>query len=738
MPHEPVDDRPFRAIGVPRPRADSRAKVTGAARYAADLPAPARELLHARLVPSLYAHARIRRIDASAALAMPGVVAVLTAADLPLRATGDGRRSEPLARDIARFAGQPVALIVARSEAIAEDAVEAVVVDAEPLQPELDAVAIAASAGDGDPRIVSTHHTAHGDAVAALTTAHVLVEGRFVAPWVHQGYLEPHAATAFLDEDGTLAITASTQGTFDARNEVAQLYGLPVSRVRVTAPTIGGAFGSKECLLEPLVAGAALRLRRAVRLVLTRREDLAATDPAQAVVTELRIGAGEDGRFTALDARLVYDAGAYPDASWEWFAAGLMAGPYHWPAIDVTGTGVRTNRFGSGNYRAPSGPQGLFALESLIDELAARLDIDPIELRLRNLAREGDPMVAGGPWPRVGLAECLRELRAHPAWTGRGSLPPHEGVGVAAGVWRNAALPAAATCRLEPDGTLTVATGVVDLAGSVTILAAIAAEAFGVPFEAVRVVVASTDSAPPTPATSASAITYGVGPAVRAAAEAARDQLLAIAADDVEIDPGDLEIVDGVIRPRGAPAEGRSVAEVAEALAFAWGSPYPPVEGHGATAHTELAPSGTAHLAHVRVDPETGDVQLLAYVAVQDVGRALNPALVEGQMAGGAVQGIGRAFVEALVHDDAGQLLTGTLLDYALPRASMLPPIETRWVEVPAPEGPFGARGMAEAPVLPGPAAIANAIAAATGARPRELPMTAERVWAAIREAGSP
>ena len=247
-----------------------------------------------------------------------------------------------------------------------------------------------------------------------------------------------------------------------------------------------------------------------------------------------------------------------------------------------------------------------------------------------------------------------------------------------------------------------------------------------------RVVVASTDSAPPTPTTSASAITYAVGPAVRAAAEEARDRLLAIAAEDLEIEPGDLEIVDGVIRPLGSPAEGRTVASLAHELANTWASPHPPVEGHGATAHTQLAPSATAHLAHVRVDGDTGEVRLLGYVAIQDVGRALNPALVEGQMAGGAVQGIGRALVEALVHDESGQLLTGTFMDYALPRASMLPPIETHWLEVPAPEGPFGARGMAEAPVLPAPGAIANAVAAATGARMRELPMTPERVWTAM------
>jgi CO/xanthine dehydrogenase Mo-binding subunit len=727
------DERPVaashRVIGVSRPRADSRAKVTGRARYAADEPAPAPGLLHARIVPSVYAHARILSIDASAALAMPGVVAVLTAGDLPVVATGPMRRNEPLARETAMFAGQPVALVVARSEAAAEDALDGVMVDAQPLEPLVDA---ARAADAGEDHLLDRFHVGHGDAGAALAGADAVVEGRFVAPWVHQGYLEPHAATAWIEADGTLAVSASTQGLFDLRDTLATLFGLPVSRVRVTAPTIGGAFGSKEVLFEPLVAAAALRLGRPVRLVLTRREDLAATDPAQAITTQLRIGADRTGRLAGLQAHMVYDAGAYPDASWEWFAAGLITGPYRWPAVDVESVGVRTNRFGSGHYRAPSGPQGLFALESLMDELAAALGTDPVDLRLRNLVREGDPMTDGGEWPRFGLEACLEEVRRHGLWQGRDAVPPGEGVGMAAGVWRNSMQPAAATCRLEPDGTLTVVTGVVDLAGSLTILGAIAAEAFGVPYESVRVVVSSTDSAPPTPATSASAITYAVGPAVRAAAEEARDRLLAIAGEELEIAAGDLEIVDGIIRPRDAPAEGRTVASLAHELATTWASPRPPVEGHGATAHTQLAPAAGAHLAHVRVDPETGEVRLLAYVAIQDVGRALNPALVEGQMAGGAVQGIGRALVEALVHDEAGQLLTGTLMDYALPRASMLPPIETRWLEVPAPEGPFGARGMAEAPVLPAPAAIANAIAAATGRRLRELPMTPQRVWAAM------
>jgi CO/xanthine dehydrogenase Mo-binding subunit len=295
--------------------------------------------------------------------------------------------------------------------------------------------------------------------------------------------------------------------------------------------------------------------------------------------------------------------------------------------------------------------------------------------------------------------------------------------------------PAAATCRLEPDGTISVITGVVDISGATSGLAVIAAEAFGVPVEAVTIVTADSSSAPRSPDSNGSAITYAAGIAVQQAASDARDRLLHSVADIFEIAPGDLEIVDGIVRPRGSPIGARPVADLARELADGYKAP---VEGHAATSHLVVAPSVAGHLAHVRVDQETGAVELLGYAVVQDVGRALNPALVEGQMLGGTVQSIGRALYEELIHDDQGQLLTGSFLDYAIPKAAGLPPIDTVIVEVPAPEGPYGAKGIGEASILPGPAAIANAIAAATGLRMRELPMTARRVWAATQPVEPP
>ena len=712
-------------------------------------------MLHARIVPAVYAHARIVRIDRAAALEVPGVVAVLTAGELPLVGTGPQRRFEPLARDEVVYAGQPVALVVAESATAAEDAVGLVVVELDPLPPAVDLLAAMEPGSplarirhpeDADPsplsdeqdpdaellsgNVVSRIRDRQGDTEAAFERSDAVVEARFTTAWAYQAYLEPHAAIAWLEPDGTLAVTASTQALFATRNHLAALFGLPMSKVRVTGTPVGGAFGSKQTVIEPLVAAAALALRAPVRLELTRLEDFASTKPAQATVVDLRIGANRAGQLEALQARVVYDTGAYTESSWHMTAGLVITGPYRWPAFDVVGLGVQTNRFAAGNYRAPTGPQLTHALESLVDELADRLAIDRVELRMANLVTEGHRSASGEVWPRIGGVECLDVLRRHPMWTGRAGLPAGEGVGLAIGVWEATMEPAAATCRLEPDGTITVITGVMDISGVASGFAVIAAETFGLAVDAVHVVSADSSTAPPSPGSSGSAITYGSGLAVQEAVADARQRFSRLAAEAFEMEPEDLEIVDGFVRPRGAPARGRSVAEIAAELSDGYAAP---VEGHASTAHSAVAPSVAGHLAHVRVDAETGQVDLLDYVIVQDVGRAINPALVEDQMLGGVVQSIGRALHEAMLHDEHGQLVTGSFLDYAVPRASWIPPIETIIVEVPAPEGPFGAKGIGEASILPGPAAIANAIAAAAGIRMRDLPMTQAAVWAAAR-----
>jgi CO/xanthine dehydrogenase Mo-binding subunit len=750
-------------IGVARPRVDAPDKVTGATRFAAD--GYVHGLLHARPVLAMEAHARIRGIESEGALALPGVLAVLRAADLPIASAGTDRTSEPLAREEVVFAGQPVALVIAESEAAAADGAEAVVVDYEPLPSVVDVEAamelgapLARSveetddeAGDlesihagvdhgqdDDPteelsgNVLDRITRDDGDVEAAFAASAAVVEGTFRTPWVYQAYLEPQVCTAWLEPSGTLVVSTSTQGSFVTQRELARAFDLPLERVRVIAEPLGGAFGGKFALVEPLAVGAALALKRPVRLVLTRSEDFAATNPASAQVTRLKIGARADGTLTGIEARMIVDRGS--NAGWgvEGITSLLVAGPYKWEAHNLRGYGVQTNRFTFGAYRAPGAPTAAFALESLLDELAGELGLDPIELRLKNAVVEGDVGVTGNPFPVIGVREVLERVKEHPLWATRDSLPENEGIGFAAGHWPGGLEPAAAVCRVNSDGTMTVVTSAADMSGVNTGFAVIAAAAFGLSPDDVRVVSADTSSGPYAGGSGGSKVTYTVGAAVLRAAEAARQKVLAAASQELEIAVDDLEVVDGEVRAVGAPDRSITVRELAQ-KALRFGGIYEPIEGHGGSAQTSGAPSVAAHLSHVRVDRETGQVELLRHVIAQDVGRALNPALVEGQMRGGATQGIGWALFEELDHDEDGRLLTGSFLDYALPTAERIPEIETLIVEVPAPDGPFGAKGIGEAPVVGAPAAVANAVAAATGQRMYELPMTPPRVWEALR-----
>jgi CO/xanthine dehydrogenase Mo-binding subunit len=349
-------------------------------------------------------------------------------------------------------------------------------------------------------------------------------------------------------------------------------------------------------------------------------------------------------------------------------------------------------------------------------------------VRLNNAIVEGDLWPDGNPWPVVGLRETLQALHDHPLWQSRGTLGPNEGIGIGVGGWPGGRGPAAAACRMDPGGNLTISVGAVDLTGQTTTFAMIAAEAFGISPDKVKVVIGDTESAPHSPGSGGSQITYTVGKAVLEAAKDARQQAIAIAAQQLEASPEDLEISDGEVRVKGAP--GRAVP--LEQIARLSTSKYEPIWGHGASAQKIIAPGFAAHLAKVRVDPDTGVVTLLEYVAAQDIGHALNPPAVIGQIMGGAVQGIGWALSEQMLHDDEAQLLTASFMDYAMPKAVTLPEIEVLLVEVPAPDGPFGARIVGEPPIIPPLAAIGNAIKQATGKRLTTVPMTAERVLEAM------
>src|SRR6266568_4895663 len=752
-------------IGTSLPRQDGPDKITGRARYAGDQVLPG--MLYARLVLSPYAHARILNIDTSPALAVPGVVAAFTAETLVMAQVDMlSRAQSPLAVREVVWCGHPVAIVVGETEASAEDGAAVVEVDYEPLPAVIDPEA--ALRADSPP-IRSSSETREvaggenatvpqegrsqnvsqapplkmGDIEAGLREAELLVECSYRTHPVHQSYMEPQSVTVAPSLSGHhLVIWPSTQGMFNVRSAVAGSLNMPERQIRVESVPIGGGFGGKETLLEPLAAAVASRLRKPVQLIYTRQEDLLAGNPAPQTLITIKLGAKRDGTLTAIQARMILDAGAYPNPL-AGFSGFHFAGVYRCPNLDIRCDVVQTNKPGTGAYRAPTGPQAYFALESTVQELCQQLEMDPLQFRRINSFKEGDPNLMLGRWPRIGLLECLEHIQQHPLWVQREQAKqevPDEmkgwkiGIGVAAGGWAGGTEPAAALCRLELDGTFTVVVGSVDVSGSDTSLALIAAQELSVPTSAIYVTHDNTDSMPYSGLSAGSKTTYTVGTATLAAARDARNQVFAIAAEMLEASPDDMELRDGKVMVRGVPEKYVTLQQIA-ANSMRFGAPYEPVFGRGRSANRVSSPMFAAHPAKVAVDPETGEVRVLDYIAAQDVGRAINPAEVEGQIHGGVVQGIGWALLEGMVYGEDGQLLTSTLMDYALPYSQDAPTITTLLVEVPSALGPFGAKGVGEPPVVPVAAAIANAIRDAVGVRMTQIPMTPERVFASLREA---
>ncbi len=760
-------------VGQPTRRKDAPDKLMGRARFVADLPFPG--LLHARLVLSPYGHARILAIDTAAAEAIPGVVAVFTAQTLKLaHANSSSRSQSPLAQKEVYWCGHPVAVVVAESEEVAQDGAFAVEVDYDPLPVVIDSAMALKSdspltrarredevseiAGGGAHAAVSEEsvedepvedlsqnvsdkaHVHMGDIEAGFRAAEVIVERTYGTRPVHQSYLETQSITVVPSPSGHhLTVWPSTQTMFGVRSDIARAVNLPERQVRVESVPIGGAFGGKFGLHEPLAAALAMQVRRPVRLAYTRQEDLLAGNPAPQTVATVKLGAKRDGTLVALQARGIFDAGAYPGAS-----AGLgcyiLNSTYRCPNVDIRGYEVLTNKVGVGAYRAPDAPQMTFALESTVDELCRQLGMDSLAFRLQNAYKEGDPTDdRGGKLPRIGLIECLERIQQHPLWKEQAAHKeaPEElkdwkiGIGLSVGGWPGGTEPAAAACRLESDGTVTVVVGTVDLTGSDTSLALIAAQAMGLSEDVVNTVHDNTDTMPYSGGTGGSKTTYSMGPAVIAAARDARNQILAIAGELLEAAVEDLEIENGKVVVKGAPGKSIELAKVAGAT-MRFAGQYEPVYGRGRAAVSKNSPMFSAHLARVAVDGETGEVRVLDYIAVQDVGRAINPAEVEGQVHGGVAQGIGWALFEGLEYDENGQLLNSTLMDYALPHSQDVPNITPILIEIPSALGPFGAKGVGEPPVVPVAGAIANAIYDAVGARVTQLPMTPERVFNAM------
>ncbi|MGH7862540.1 MAG: xanthine dehydrogenase family protein molybdopterin-binding subunit [Candidatus Dormibacteraceae bacterium] len=733
----------MKVIGTARPRIEGRAKVTGQSRFTADLGIPG--LLHTRLQLSPHPAARIVRVNLEAARALPGVVLAICGRDLPeVPAAGP---EAPLARERVYFSGQPVVAVAAVSEAIATDAIALVEVEYE-LQPAAVSVAEAlraeapqvligaggavddsaahgvAASGEELGEEHSVNVTAQsvlrqGDVSAALARSEVVVSGTFRSPQVHQGFMETHIAAARQEDDGTSTIWSSTQGVFTTRSGVSAALGIPLGDVRVLQAEVGGGFGGKALLLEPLLVLMAKMARRPVQLALTRAEEFMLGRGAPGFSIQLTLGSDAQGRLQALRARIEVDNGASPGGL-AGLVALMLAGTYKVPNYEVITVEVATNKTPVAAYRAPGANQGCFAIESALDELARRLGQDPIEMRLLNAVAEGDLRPDGQRWPRIGLRECLEAARRHPLYTD--PHPDDVGVGVAAGCWLGGLEPAAAACRVEPDGSLVIQVGHSDISGTSTTLSMIAAELLGVPMDKIRIRTGDTETSPHGGMAGGSKTIYTVGLAVHEAVLEARRQLLEIAADELEASIEDLDLSQGEVFVRGVPGRSLPIGTLA-GLAARFGGRYRPVLGQGRSAQLQQAPMFTAQIARVQVDRQTGQWRLLAVAAIQDVGRALNPPEVEAQIHGGALQSMGRALGEEMTWDSEGTLLGASFLDYALPSIEQSADrFEVQLLELPSPLGPFGAKGVGEPPAIPGSAAVGNAIRGVLGRRLEKLP----------------
>ena len=760
--------RDVRGVGLSIPRPDGPEKVTGRVQYVGDI--TPRGLLHAKLLRSPHAHAKIVRIDTSKAKALPGVRAVLTARDIPeLKHKAPTRAHAVLGIDRVVFAGQPVAAVAADEAAIAGEALDLIEVQYEVLPAAVDplksmlpgapgvaelgteadtsealahsAVAMAKSTEVKDAKAVNVSQTAHvkrGDVAQGFAESDLVLEHTYRIPMVHQGYLEPHAVLAQWDSSGNLTLWASTQGSFNTRSEVADVLGIEDNRIKVIPVECGGGFGGKiRALCEPITALLARATGRPVRYVMTRREELEAGMPAPQVIIRLKTGVKRDGTLMALEADTILDSGAYSGTVLA-VSAVFLGSLYRWPSFDIKGSEVLTHKPSVAAYRAPVAPHTIFAIDSQMEAIARALGLDPVEFRRRHLSRPGEPMVNNQPWAHNGAHEVLAKIPEHRLWrereqwkasggkNGRGL----RGTGFALGGWLGGLQPTGATVKLNPDGTLAVLTGQVDIAGTNIALAQIAASAYGVDIEKVKITTGDTDVAPVTGLSAGSKTIYTVGVAVMQAAQTARAQTLDIAAKELEASVQDLEIVDGKVVVKGTD-KGVTLASIGK-KGNLYMSKVEPVLGASHPAFSQQAPAFCAELARIEVDPDTGDVKLHDFVVVQDVGKAINPLAVEGQMQGGSVQSLGIALTEGLMYDDSGRLMNPSLLDYRKLTAADLPDIETIIVEVPSPAGPFGARGVGEPPIVPAPAALANAIHDATGVRLTEVPLTPERIALAI------
>ena len=738
------DKQEFRVIGTRPDRPDGLDKVTGKARYGADASAPG--MLHGAIVRSPHAHARIVRIDASKALAMKGVKAVVTRADFP-----DGQKGEDwnilencMAGERALYDGHAVAAVAATTPWLARDAAKAIEVEYEILPhvtnvdeamkegaPVIREGAANYSVPEGmHPNVVRVVEFGHGDVEKGFGEADLVMEKSYTTEATHQGYIEPHACLAQMGADGRGELWCCTQGHWFVRRMSAACLGIEVSKLRVTPSEIGGGFGGKTTVfIDPVALALSRKANKPVKIVMSREEVLRATGPTAAASMDVKIGMTKDGKMTAGKAVFRMTGGAFPQAPVDSALACAFA-CYDLENVQHQGFDVMSNRPKQAAYRAPGSPMAAFAVESLVDEMCRELSLDPLDVRLKNAAKEGTKSSAGPTYPRIGLVETLEAAKAHPHYAA--PLGPNQGRGIASGYWMNWGGETSVSLALSEDGTVTVSVGTPDIGGSRASVAMMAAEALGVPYEDVRVNVVETGALGVNEPTHGSRATFATGLATIEAATQAKKTLCERAAAKWGIDAEAVVWEDGAAKPSG-PNAGEfpplTIGEICAKMGRTGG----PISGHFEATPMGFGGSFGTHIVDVEVDPETGHTSVLRYTVVQDAGKAIHPSYVEGQFQGGAAQGIGWALNEEYIYGEDGRLQNPVFLDYRIPVASDLPMIDTVIVEVPNPGHPYGVRGVGETGITPPLPAIANAVADATGQRVRGLPISPPKILAKIK-----
>jgi CO/xanthine dehydrogenase Mo-binding subunit len=747
-----VDKPSYSVIGTRPIRPDGVEKVTGKAAYGADIRLP--NMVFGRMLRSPHAHARILSIDTSEAEAYPGVLAVLTYKDLPaaedkMEDLGESAinlkeaSDNILASGKALYRGHAIAAVAAASAHVAELALAKIKVEYEVLPPVMD---VRDAMREDAPLLSETRHTKSmggqmsekpsniasynqfksGDIEAAFAEADAVIEREYTTAMVHQGYIEPQVSTASWNADGTITIWTSTQGAFAVRSLTAEVLGQPISNIRVIPMEIGGGFGGKlPIYLDPVAALLSKKAGRPVKIQMSRTDVFEATGPTSGTYIKVKMGAKGD-KLTAVQATLCYEAGAYAGSS---VGAGAMTmlSPYNVENFEINAYDVVVNRPKTAAYRAPGAPAAAFAAESTVDQIARELKLDPLDFRMANASRKDTRMVNGIAFPRIGNEETLQAAMDSPHY----KAPiegPNRGRGVASGYWFNGGMQSSVVAAVNPDGTINLIEGSTDIGGTRASLAMQLAETVGIPMESIRPSVVDTDSVGHNDVTGGSRVTFATGMACFEAGMDIRRQMITRASKLWGCTEDEVVYENGGLHCKVDSTKDLTFAEMAKQSGRTGG----PIVGKASLTARGAGGAFATHIVDVEVDPDTGKVQILRYTAVQDVGTAIHPAYVEGQIQGGVVQGIGWALNEEYFYDESGRMVNSSYLDYRMPTALDVPNIDTIIVEVPNPGHPYGVRGVGEVPIVPPLAAIANAIADATGHRFTALPMSPRAVLEAL------